>query len=284
MEELPQSSVISLSQIQKERNWVNCLQQLLSQFQRAAIVLSGGSVWGRNRANQWIDILSDPSVLLISDDIIDALPLKKARTQLGKEYEAIVFDAYESFDVDAFGAISGTLRGGGLLFILLPDVNDWPALINSRFLQRALPILQKYKNVFFVEQNKPLPDIPDHHFRKQLKNNVDAPYRTLEQQQVVNAIKNYVLNNQSNAIVLISDRGRGKSSALGLVAGQLLQFGVKNIIVTAPRMTTSEPVFLHAHQILPEAKFSRSELLWEDSQLKFIAPDALLIEKPQAEL
>jgi len=268
-----------------EQDWINRLQLLiLSKFQRAAIVLSGESLWCREKSKQWIELLAYQSVLWVSDDIQGALPLNKARTQLGKEYDAIVFDIYDLFDVDAFGAISGTLRGGGLLFVLLPDVKNWPALKNSRFLQRALPIFRQHKNVFYFQQNELLPDIPDCHLNKPVKSEVDGPYRTYEQQQVVNAIKKNVLNKSNNPIVLISDRGRGKSSSLGLAAGQLLRQGIKNIIVTAPRLLTSEPVFKHAHQLLPEAKLNRNELLWNGGRLKFIAPDALLVEKPQADL
>ena len=56
----------------------------------------------------------------------------------------------------------------------------------------------------------------------------------------------------------------------------MLQQGTKNIIVTAPRLTTSEPVFKHAQQILPEAELSKGELSYQAGRLTFIAPDALL--------
>ncbi len=266
-------------------NWIKKLHECaISAHYRAAVVCSGDRVWGKEIAQSFIETIACHSVLSVSLEIPHALSAKKARTQLGNEYDAIVFDAYDDFDVDAFGVISGTLRGGGLLFVLLPDVENWYALKNSRFLQRILPIMQQHKNIFYLQQNKPFPDIPDCPANQQIKKKVDAPYKTLDQQQVVNAIKNNILNKQNNPVVLISDRGRGKSSALGLVAGQLLQQGVKNIIVTAPGLTTSEPVFRHAYQVLPEAKLNRSELLWKDSLLKFIAPDALLKEKPQADL
>ncbi|MEC9482766.1 MAG: tRNA(Met) cytidine acetyltransferase TmcA domain-containing protein, partial [Halomonas sp.] len=60
------------------------------------------------------------------------LPAGKARTQLGGEHDLVVFDAVSpqaGFDPDAFGAISGTLRAGGLLVLLTPDawLADTPA-------------------------------------------------------------------------------------------------------------------------------------------------------------
>jgi tRNA(Met) cytidine acetyltransferase len=284
MQEIPSISAMSPKLIQQEEEWLNCLQQQISsQYQRAAIVLSGETLWEREKASKWLDILSYQTVLWVSDDIPEALPFNKARTQLGKEYNAIVFDASKSFETDSFGAISGTLQGGGMFFVLLPSISDWPDLKSSRFLQRALPILQQHKNVFFIQQNTTLPVIPKHRILQQIKNKITAPYRTLEQQQVVSAIKKNILGKNNNSMVLISDRGRGKSSALGFAIGELLQQGIENIIVTAPRLTTCEPIFRHAQQLLPDAKISQNELLWKAGKLKFIAPDTLLINKLQAD-
>ena len=49
-------------------------------------------------------------------------------------------------------------------------------------------------------------------------------------------------------------------------------------------LTGEDLVVQQAHQILPEAKINRGELLWQGGQLRFMAPDALLIEKPHADL
>ncbi|NLC20588.1 MAG: DUF1726 domain-containing protein, partial [Halomonadaceae bacterium] len=69
------------------------------------------------------------------------LPLGKARTRLGQEHDLIIFDALEAgaFDADAFGALSGTLRAGGLLVLLTPLVQpDVTAISASRYLSRLL--------------------------------------------------------------------------------------------------------------------------------------------------
>lgn len=51
------------------------------------------------------------------------LPMAKAATQLGGEQTLVIFDAASvdsGFDPDAFGAVSGTLKAGGLLVLLTP--------------------------------------------------------------------------------------------------------------------------------------------------------------------
>ena len=57
--------------------------------------------------------------------IAGALPAKKAHTLLGQDTDIIVFDAHSGFDVNAFAAVSGTLRGGGTLYLLTPPLDEW---------------------------------------------------------------------------------------------------------------------------------------------------------------
>jgi len=224
------------------------------------------------------------SVLTVSENIPMGLAAKKARTELGREHDVIVFDACQAFDIDAFGAVAGTLCGGGFLLLLVPEQNSWPELKASRFLQRALPFIKKHDNVYFVDQHKGLPKISISDAEDVNHIEVESPFRTLDQKQLVNEIRASVIKHSKASIVVASDRGRGKSSALGLATGALMQQGLKKIIVTAPRLSVSEPVFRHAEQILTDAVIRRGELQWQDAELKFIAPDALLIDQPEADL
>ncbi|MCG7973391.1 MAG: DUF1726 domain-containing protein, partial [Candidatus Thiodiazotropha taylori] len=36
-----------------------------------------------------------------------------------------MYNAFSGFDPDAFGAVSGTLTGGGLLLLLTPSLDHW---------------------------------------------------------------------------------------------------------------------------------------------------------------
>ena len=265
--------------------WINRLHQVVSKHRhRVAVVLSGDRQWCYQQARLAASSSDVDAVLWVSPDIEGALSPKKARTQLGNEYGAIVFDTHKDFDPDAFGAISGTLQGGGLFFILVPDSEKWPALQHSRFLQRALTLFKKHNAVYFLKQDKVLPEIRDYQYDPIQMKECDEPFRTKEQQQVVSAIEVNALQQYPHPIVITSDRGRGKSSALGLAAGRLLQQGIKNIIVTAPRLMISEPLFKHAQQILPEAEYLKGELIYQTGRLKFMAPDTLLDEHPDADL
>jgi len=53
--------------------------------------------------------------------VAGALPANKAHTLLGQECDALVFDAHSGFNVNAFAAVSGTLCGGGVLYLVFVD-------------------------------------------------------------------------------------------------------------------------------------------------------------------
>ncbi len=54
-------------------------------------------------------------------------PAAKALQRLGQECDTLVFNAFSGFHPDAFGALAGTLRAGGLLLLLTPPRESWPA-------------------------------------------------------------------------------------------------------------------------------------------------------------
>ena len=54
---------------------------------------------------------------------VRTLAMAKAATQLGGEQSLVIFDAAQpaaGFDPDAFGAVAGTLKAGGLLVLMTP--------------------------------------------------------------------------------------------------------------------------------------------------------------------
>lgn len=251
---------------------------------RLAFILCGTKNWGLSVAESLLSQVEAKSVLVVSETIAGAIDPAKARTQLGRESDAILFDAIDVFDADGFGAVSGTLRGGGLFIVLIPPENEWVTNPVSRFRQRALTLFQHHQAVCFLQQDEPLPRIRLKLQHQRRLCDWPEPYRTSEQQQVVKAIIENAFSAKPVPLVLTSDRGRGKSSALGLAAGYLLEKGVNNIIVTAPRLTSSEPVFRHAQQVIPAAETDRGALVYNEHVLRFMAPDVLLEENPETDL
>jgi tRNA(Met) cytidine acetyltransferase len=123
--------------------------------------------------------------------------------------------------------------------------------------------------------------------------------RTEEQYQLVQQLFELSQNNErpsdpkplntqitnKQAAVLQSDRGRGKSSSLGLFAGLVLAYcqqqkQVLNIILTAPHSTSVSGVFHFCETILKQQniayRIDKNTLKTEFGSLNFVAPDELV--------
>jgi len=205
----------------------------------------------------------------VSDDLdsVEIVNPKKTQGFLGQELDAVIFDMHETFDPNAFGAITGTIRGGGFLILLRPP--KLPA--TSLFLKRFNKILESTPQVHFLQtSNKEellLADPP--------RNNFAQVFATVDQENAVAAIIKVVTGHRRRPLVITSDRGRGKSAALGIAATELAKQGIKNIIICAPSKKTAAMVFKHA-----ELGFNEES----KSNLTFYPPDELQQQKPKADL
>lgn len=190
---------------------------------------------------------------------------KKSQGLLGQELDAVIFDMHKGFDPNAFGTITGTIRGGGYLILLRPQ--KIPS--NSLFLQRFNQILESNLNINFLDvsnKKEVVLSAPPHR-------NFESSYATKDQEGAVSAIIKIVTGHRRRPLVISSDRGRGKSAALGIAAAELAKQGIKNIIICAPSKKNAAIVFKHAdlnnkHQ----------------SNLTFYSPDELQKLKTKADL
>ncbi len=203
-------------------------------------------------------------------DSVEITDPKKAHGFLGQELDAVFFDMHQAFNPNAFGAITGAIRGGGFLILLRPT----EAPTTSLFLTRFNQILEDTATVHFLQvadkKELLLPDPP----RKKFAN----IFATADQENAVAAIIKVVAGHRRRPLVITSDRGRGKSAALGIAAAELAKQGVKNIIICAPSKKTAAIVFKHA-AFNYEGFDEESE-----SNLTFYSPDELQLQKPKADL
>jgi tRNA(Met) cytidine acetyltransferase len=252
--------------------------------QRQCIFLKGDTRWCHRAANTLLADFEQQNTLYLSQQIspdsrYKTIPQKQAQQQLGKEFDAVVFDATDEFNADSFGAIVGTIRAGGALVMLLPDTEP-DSLWLQRFNAIAVTFCFQHHAFYHIEQGDPLPTltIPPSAPRS------DDVLATSDQTAAIDAILHVVSGHRRRPLVLTSDRGRGKSAALGMAAAELIKQGKQSIIVTAPSLATVASVFEHASRLLPEAKITRSEIEVKGALIRFIAPDALLESDIKADL
>ena len=205
------------------------------------------------------------------------LPAAKALQRLGQECDTLVLNAFSGFHPDAFGALAGTLRAGGLLLLLTPPRAQWPTYpdpdrlrlvaqpedagrAGHGFIARLVRLLAGDPALSLspptgVEPWQPL-----------------GPGRPLsaDQAHALPAIHKVLHGHRGRPLVLSADRGRGKSALLGLAAADLLrQDPALQIVVTAPSQATVATLFAHA----AEALASTPERL---AGLSYVSPDRLV--------
>ncbi|MEE8379428.1 MAG: GNAT family N-acetyltransferase, partial [Gammaproteobacteria bacterium] len=289
---------------------------------RRTLVLSGEAAWCRHSGNVISDLPELRRVVWVTTEKltdVEAVDAGSVKSLLGQECDAVVFDAFSGFDPDAFGAICGTIRAGGLLILLCPPLNEWekfpdPASeriaispfsykdISGRFIRRLVSVIRDANGVTVVDQhsvekNKSLPSIEsaatsdellDAFQNKEHNKKLNEECCTEDQQAAVEAIEHVMGGHRRRPAVLVSDRGRGKSAALGIAAARLLinadsqtdgSKSVLNIVVTAPRPGAVEALFSQAQSVFEKAsletKIIGNCLQFKQSKIQYIAPDEL---------
>lgn len=253
---------------------------------RHVFIFAGDEDWQKTVLNE-ILLTHENDTLWLGEnapETILSISLKKAQSWLGREKRIVVFDATEYFDPDSFAAISGIVVGGGLFILLMPPEEQWKTKYSSAFEQRLIRSIKSSVMFNIIKQaDKKIPDIVcvENRVKKQ---DCEAPYLTFEQQHAVEHIEKEVHHPNKFPVVLISDRGRGKSAALGIVAARLMKTGIKKIAITAPRLRVTDVVFKHIEQLLPNAEIKRGQIILNDSVIQFYAPDLIQQDNVEADL
>lgn len=220
------------------------------------------------------------------------LPPAKARTRLGGEQDLLVIDAVSpgaGFDPEAFGALTGTLRAGGLALLLTPD--DWgsrpdgdyarlaehpwrPEALSARYLARLARQLGQSSEaaVWSGAERLRLPRLPATSPAPAETGDADCLSRDQAE-----AVARLMRLRRRRPLVLTADRGRGKSAALGIACARWLAGGEREILVTAPRPAAVEALFARLAALCPAGRRSGSAFLLGAGAVRFVAPDELLL-------
>ncbi len=282
------------------------LDRARSNFHRECIVLAGEHDWCIESVELLGQALDLSHSIIVTENELNVsmattVPVDKATHFLGHEFNHAIINCHDGIDPNVLGAISGTVRGGGLFILLVPDPEKLPTFddpeknrmtiwpyetsdVHNRFLNRFAAIIRQSKSISLFSKQSIRTTEPGVagkiHHEEYLKNDRCA---TVEQRQTIEAILHVVDGHRRRPLVITADRGRGKSSALGIAAADLLKRGNYHIIATGPRFSATEKVFEHASaQILSAVK--NNEIIYKDSSIRFMPVDAILRENPECNL
>lgn len=212
----------------------------------------------------WLAEQRDPDKQIISQS--------QANQFLGQEVDVLVFDASQQFRPDSLGAALGTLRGGGIFFLLLPDTTE--SLWLQRFIRFAISFTANTSQSTFWRSGDNWPHLPE------VTPKETQFSLTQDQHAVLVAIDKVVHGHRRRPLLITADRGRGKSAVLGIAAADFIKQGKTQILVTAPSKAAVTSLYQHAAQQLG-CETNEPTLL---ASIRFMAPEQLLHEFPETDL
>ena len=254
---------------------LTALHTLTAQMKREGIrrllVLSGEEGWCFDHALKLRDALpGDWLWISPQPDAENHCSPSALQTLLGREFRHAVFDARHGFDAAAFAALSGTLKAGSWLVLLLPVWEEWEnqpdadslrwsdcpdPIATPHFVQHLKRVLTADNDAILWRQNQPFSLA---HFTPRTDWHPATGAPQPEQQQLLQQL----LTMPPGVAAVTAARGRGKSA----LAGQLISRIAGSAIVTAPAKAAADVL----------AQFA-------GEKFRFIAPDALLASDEQAD-
>ncbi|WP_247181735.1 tRNA cytosine(34) acetyltransferase TmcA [Escherichia coli] len=254
---------------------LTALYTLTAQMKREGIrrllVLSGEEGWCFDHVLKLRDALpGDWLWISPQPDAENHCSPSALQTLLGREFRHAVFDARHGFDAAAFAALSGTLKAGSWLVLLLPVWEEWEnqpdadslrwsdcpdPIATPHFVQHLKRVLTADNDAILWRQNQPFSLA---HFTPRTDWHPATGAPQPEQQQLLQQL----LTMPPGVAAVTAARGRGKSA----LAGQLISRIAGSAIVTAPAKAAADVL----------AQFA-------GEKFRFIAPDALLASDEQAD-
>jgi len=244
---------------------------------RQGVVVRGNSEWQK----QCLEAISNAYTGNIFQlggtndrDDIRVVAANKGQQLLGQECKVLIVDVSQNFDANSFTSALGTVAGGGVIVV----VGENLALDGYAYKWMA----RAFEQFLIVEQGVWLPQQPPAY------EPIDVDCFA-QQKLIIDKIHKVLSGHRKRPLVITADRGRGKSSALGIASAELISQKMANkvaltILVTAPTIQAVQPIFEHAKRLLTDAEVSKTSLTWQGAKIQFIAPDELLKNKPNCDL
>ena len=248
-----------MNEIERFLTWFNgYVEEALRKNERRLVILSGTEIWALSLLNT-IDYISpllseetksttivntinstNKSCLIYGDSpyITSNVQKKRFHDHLGSESNVIIFSDSD-FTIDAFAALSGTLKAGGILFLVMPMLHKNSQ--QSLFFKRFCSLVKKMPSHTIITESQTISfshgiDSDRHSgFNENKKYSMGCV--TKEQSVAVEAIGKVLSGHRKRPLVLTADRGRGKSSALAIACAQQMkehQHNEFSIVITAP--------------------------------------------------
>lgn len=269
--------------------------------QRRMLVLCGQEAWAHDCLEEFLSSVQENSLFIVSRQSVSprhaVTDPEKVLQHLGTETRHVIWNGHDGLHPDAFGAAGGLVQGGGLMILLLPPLEHFTTVpdpdylrmcstedelsrCGTRFLKRFVDILQSAPGCIVLEQQQ-TPAIATALIETglaSLRQEAPALDKKLkgDQSAALDAIFRVANGHRHRPLVITADRGRGKTSLLGIAAAH----SGRRVLMTAPQKRSVQAAFDHYASSIEQLSNTKEA----SGTLSYIAPEVLAQGREKADL
>ncbi|MGC9165174.1 MAG: tRNA(Met) cytidine acetyltransferase TmcA [Thermoprotei archaeon] len=193
------------------------------------------------------------------------ISFKETENVMGGTWDLLIADLSRQLNPNDIGRLVETVRGKGLILFAIPPIKNW---LNSltEFQRSLITYPYKDRDIRHLFKQRFLQSITTHdgtwlideerneyfgkprmitHTQNTLKLSGSGPLSlalTQDQSNVITTVSELIKSNETQTLIIIANRGRGKSAAIGLGIALIAEYAEKTnervkIVVTAPQYT-----------------------------------------------
>jgi tRNA(Met) cytidine acetyltransferase len=224
---------------------------------RRCIVVRGTRTQTRRGVERSLAAIDPSEIVWVAPDAPDAVRVSSGRTLdalLGQSADAVVLDLHGALDPDIVATAEGLVRRGGAL-VLRMNAHDVPHPRRADFAIAGFS-LEEVGTRFAERFDRMLPALDETPLVLPLRMTPNLA----EQDALVDELSARLVGEQASITLLLADRGRGKSSAIGRAIARASELSPSlRVIVTAAHEASTRELF----------RFERTQ------RARFATPDAL---------
>jgi tRNA(Met) cytidine acetyltransferase len=255
------------------------IAQLAKNHHRQLLLLCGDYDWAIKQYTHLFDVNTDKVITLSAHKQLECAQWPEHLHEiLGQEFSVALYDGYSGITPNKLAALSGTIKAGGLLILILPELSKLDSWLDPA-IKAWLSHGSTTSNSLFLKRWQTLiPHLPVSVLSQKHGANLKIPaaqepiikmaWQT--QNHIISTLRAKLRKGCTSPSLLSADRGRGKSATLGLLVASMPE---QTFIICTIQYRAIKNAFKHLAIELGIAYEGFEKQL---ANLRYVPPDQVL--------